>query len=147
MWRNPGLNDCPEGTTGYDTRLALCQPMPADHGTNVAGVIGAVGDNSTGIARVAWQVRLMDIRWAVQPTRGGFPLVCITSVPWPPPCDQGTHRGAGARLFDVATTERRMPGSSIVGDSTSLRASPTDPTLGTGPPLLATCSLLWIVLI
>jgi subtilisin family serine protease len=41
-------------------------PMDDDttdsHGTHVAGIIGAVGDNATGIAGVAWTVRLMAVK-------------------------------------------------------------------------------------
>src|SRR6185369_14606799 len=33
------------------------------HGTHVAGTIGAVGNNSLGIAGVAWRVRLMAIKF------------------------------------------------------------------------------------
>ncbi len=43
---------------------------PADdlgHGTHVAGIIGAVGNNGTGIAGVAWRVRLMALKFL----RGG----------------------------------------------------------------------------
>ncbi|HUP74942.1 MAG TPA: S8 family serine peptidase [Acidimicrobiales bacterium] len=32
------------------------------HGTHVAGIIGAVGDNGIGVAGVAWHVRLMPVR-------------------------------------------------------------------------------------
>ncbi|HKQ98885.1 MAG TPA: S8 family serine peptidase, partial [Candidatus Polarisedimenticolia bacterium] len=35
----------------------------AGHGTHVAGTIGAVSDNGAGVAGVAWQVRLMPIKF------------------------------------------------------------------------------------
>lgn len=38
---------------------------PADdhgHGTHVAGIVGAVGDNGTGVAGVCWKVRLMPLK-------------------------------------------------------------------------------------
>jgi subtilisin family serine protease len=34
----------------------------SDHGTHVAGIIGAVGDNSSGIVGVAWHVKMMVLR-------------------------------------------------------------------------------------
>jgi len=40
---------------------------PADtygHGTEMAGVIGAVGDDSTGVAGIAWSVRLLPVKIA-----------------------------------------------------------------------------------
>ncbi|THB75101.1 MAG: hypothetical protein D6B28_01110 [Gammaproteobacteria bacterium] len=39
-------------------------PTVSTHGTNVAGVIGAVGNNNTGIAGVAWDVNLMPVLFA-----------------------------------------------------------------------------------
>lgn len=41
------------------------------HGTAVSGVIGAVGNNSTGVAGAAWNVRILPIR-----TCGGEELTC-----------------------------------------------------------------------
>ncbi len=35
----------------------------AGHGTHVAGIIGAIGDNDTGVAGVAWQVQLMPLKF------------------------------------------------------------------------------------
>src|SRR5262249_30562201 len=34
-----------------------------DHGSHLAGIIGAVGDNGLGIAGIDWNVRLMAIRF------------------------------------------------------------------------------------
>ncbi len=34
------------------------------HGTAIAGIIGAVGDNGTGVVGVAWDVSIMPIKWA-----------------------------------------------------------------------------------
>jgi hypothetical protein len=58
---------CPEGSHGWDSIRHLCDPYdpaaPPWHGSMVSGVIGAKGDNSTGIAGVNWSVRLMGLRW------------------------------------------------------------------------------------
>lgn len=53
---------------GRDTRDDDNDPNPADidedfHGTLVAGCIGAVGDNGLGVAGVAWQSKLMPLRF------------------------------------------------------------------------------------
>lgn len=42
------------------------------HGTFVSGVIGAVGDNSTGVAGVAWRVALYDVALASPSSRCGI---------------------------------------------------------------------------
>ncbi len=33
------------------------------HGTNVAGILGATGNNSTGMAGVDWNVQIMPVKW------------------------------------------------------------------------------------
>jgi subtilisin family serine protease/putative cell wall-binding protein len=47
-------------------------PCAVGHGTEVAGVIGAVGDNSSGIAGVAWSVGLVDVAAADREACGLF---------------------------------------------------------------------------
>ena len=58
---------CPQGSHGWDSIRHLCDPYdPAAvpwHGSMVSGVIGAKGNNSTGIAGVNWSVGLMGLRW------------------------------------------------------------------------------------
>jgi serine protease len=58
---------CPEGSHGWDSIRHLCDPYdpaaPPWHGSMVSGVIGAKGNNSTGIAGVNWSVQLMGLRW------------------------------------------------------------------------------------
>jgi thermitase len=58
---------CGKGTYGYN---ALAKPGnecdPADdngHGTHVAGVVGAVGDNRIGVVGVNWTVELMALKF------------------------------------------------------------------------------------
>ena len=48
---------------GYNTVDGSTNTEPVnDHGTKVAGCIGAVGNNSLGVAGVAWDVRILPIR-------------------------------------------------------------------------------------
>jgi thermitase len=59
IWQDPDT-----GTFGYDAITGDLEPMDlASHGTHCAGIIGAVGDNWLGTAGVAWQTRIMPIRF------------------------------------------------------------------------------------
>lgn len=78
IWANPGevpdngLDDDGNGFVddvhGWDFKGRDNDPRPgaADegHGTAVAGVVGALGDNGQGIAGVAWRVSIMPLRFA-----------------------------------------------------------------------------------
>jgi subtilisin family serine protease len=55
MWVNPH-----DGGNGYNAFTGTNNPNDDDgHGTLVAGVLGAVGNNGIGVCGVAWQVQLM----------------------------------------------------------------------------------------
>ncbi|TAK03550.1 hypothetical protein EPO34_00085 [Patescibacteria group bacterium] len=82
LWTNPGeipgdgldndQNGHVDDLHGWDfvDDDALPDPSPAPgdeaeatiHGTAIAGVIGAIGNNGTGVSGVNWQVRLMPLR-------------------------------------------------------------------------------------
>ncbi len=73
MWTNSGeipnnsIDDDNNGFVddvyGYDFRFNDSDPMDEHgHGTHVSGTIGAVGNNSLGVAGVNWNVRLMAIK-------------------------------------------------------------------------------------
>ncbi|MBM4040618.1 MAG: PKD domain-containing protein [Planctomycetes bacterium] len=48
---------------GYNTADGSTNTAPVyDHGTGVAGCIGAVGNNGAGVAGVAWRVKILPIR-------------------------------------------------------------------------------------
>ena len=50
----------------------------AGHGTHVAGIIGAQGNNNMGIAGVAWDIRLVSLRVATQ--AGGVPAEWVANA-------------------------------------------------------------------
>jgi len=55
MWVNPY-----DGGHGFNAFTGTNDPADNDgHGTMVAGILGAVGNNGTGITGVAWQIQLM----------------------------------------------------------------------------------------
>ena len=57
---NGYIDDC----RGWDFVNGDNDPMDDNsHGTHVAGIIGAVGDNGTGVAGVMWNVKLMALKF------------------------------------------------------------------------------------
>jgi subtilisin family serine protease len=73
MWRNPGEvggdgidndgNGYVDDVFGIDTLAGDSNPWDeSGHGTNIAGVIAAVGNNGVGIAGVAWNAKIMALR-------------------------------------------------------------------------------------
>ena len=71
MWSNPGgIGGCAAGTHGFDVLAGenACDPMDSDtvydgHGTHVAGIIGAVGNNGVGVTGVNWRTSIMAVKW------------------------------------------------------------------------------------
>jgi subtilisin family serine protease/subtilisin-like proprotein convertase family protein len=74
IWRNPGeipnngLDDDGNGYVddvhGYD--FANDDPDPMDdngHGTHVAGIIGAIGNNRQGVAGIVWNLQIMPLKF------------------------------------------------------------------------------------
>ncbi|MBO0844066.1 MAG: S8 family serine peptidase [Nocardioides sp.] len=65
IWTNPGgVGGCPAGTHGYNAVSANCDPMDDfGHGTHVAGIMGAVGNNRRGITGVERRASLMPVKF------------------------------------------------------------------------------------
>jgi len=61
----PGqILSCPAGSHGYDAILNACDPMDQNnHGTHVAGTIGAAGNNGQGAVGVNWTVQMIGFRF------------------------------------------------------------------------------------
>jgi subtilisin family serine protease len=77
IWRNPGEYVAGEERNGFDDDgngytddlygwdFLDADPVPSGpeiHGTDVAGIAGAVGDNELGVAGVSWKVSLVPLR-------------------------------------------------------------------------------------
>jgi thermitase len=69
IWSNPGgVGACAAGTHGYNVLKHTCEPMDDDkayggHGTHVAGIMGAVGNNNVGVAGMNWQTTILPVKW------------------------------------------------------------------------------------
>ncbi len=69
IWSNPGgIGGCPAGTHGYNVVAGTCNPMDDDtayggHGTHVAGIMGAMGNNGTGVAGMNWATTILPVKW------------------------------------------------------------------------------------
>lgn len=74
IWMNPGeiagdgidndLNGFIDDVHGYDFVSADGDPMDDhDHGTHVAGTIGAAANNGIGVAGVSWDVQIMAVKF------------------------------------------------------------------------------------
>jgi subtilisin family serine protease len=72
IWNNPeGLGGCPVGSHGINTvgtDPPTCDPIDDDvqfggHGTHVAGILGARGNNDIGIAGVDWSITMLPVKF------------------------------------------------------------------------------------
>jgi subtilisin family serine protease len=76
IWTNPGnIGGCPAGSHGYNVLSHNCDPDDDDtvyggHGTAVAGILGAVGNNDIGLAGVNWQTTILPVRWLNEKAEG-----------------------------------------------------------------------------
>ena len=82
-----GIRDTHLDLAGRVARVGGCGLTPltpsqvqqtADHGTHVAGLIGAATNNATGVAGVAWNVQILDVR--VLTGGGGFESDIISGI-------------------------------------------------------------------
>jgi serine protease len=87
IWSNPGgVGGCPAGTHGYNVLTSTCDPMDDDttyggHGTHVAGILGAVGNNASGVAGVNWATTILPVKW-LDSTSGGDTSGLISALDW-----------------------------------------------------------------
>lgn len=83
LWTNPGeIGGCSAGTHGYNVLNRTCNPMDASgHGTHVAGIMGAVGNNSVGISGVNWSTTILPVKFANR-TGSGTTSNLITAMDW-----------------------------------------------------------------
>lgn len=87
MWTNPGgVGGCAAGTSGYNVLTNTCDPMDDDacfagHGTHVAGILGAIGNNGSGVAGVNWTTSILAVKW-INSNCGGYTSDLISAMDW-----------------------------------------------------------------
>ena len=72
--------NCPAGSHGFNALTLSCNPMDDHgHGTHVSGIIGAVGNNATGVTGVNWHVQIIPCKF-LDANGGGYlsgALACL----------------------------------------------------------------------
>ncbi len=92
MWSNPGagrpggISTCAAGTHGYNVLASNCDPMDDEtfwggHGTFMAGVLGAAGNNAQGTTGVNWTTSIMAVKW-LSSNATGFTSDLVTAMNW-----------------------------------------------------------------
>jgi len=72
--------NCGAGSHGFNAILNNCDPLDdQNHGSHVAGTIGAVGNNGQGVAGVNWNAKLMAVKW-LNSNNSGFLSNAIKAI-------------------------------------------------------------------
>jgi subtilisin family serine protease len=87
VWSNPGgIGSCGRGTHGYNVLDGTCDPMDDErpfhgHGTHVAGILAAVGDNSLGVTGMNWSASVLPVKW-LDASGDGSTSGLISALDW-----------------------------------------------------------------
>jgi thermitase len=134
IWSNPGgIGGCAAGTHGYNVLSSTCDPMDDDnvyggHGTHVAGIMGAVGNNSLGVAGMNWQSSILPVKW-LNSEASGSTSGLIAALQWLVAAKQA---GVNIRVVNDSAT--------FVGTAFSQALSEEIDTLGANNILFVTAA-------
>jgi subtilisin family serine protease len=94
--------NCGAGSHGFNAISNNCDPLDDhNHGSHVAGIIGAVGNNSQGVAGVNWNAKLMAVKW-LSSNNSGFLSNAIKAIEFVLQARQrfGTAGGANVQIIN-----------------------------------------------
>jgi subtilisin family serine protease len=134
IWTNPGgIGGCAAGTRGYNVLTSTCEPMDDDtvyggHGTHVAGIMGAVGNNGAGVAGMNWQTSILPVKW-LNSSASGSTSGLIAALQWLVAAKQA---GVNVRVVNDSAT--------FVGTAYSQALSEEVDTLGANNILFVTAA-------
>jgi subtilisin family serine protease len=122
IWTNPGgIGGCPAGTHGYNVVAGICDPADDDtayggHGTHVAGIMGAVGNNGIGVAGVNWKTTILPVKW-LDATAYGSTDQLISALDW---LVKAKQSGVNIRIINDSATFVGTPYSQALSDEIDL---------------------------
>ena len=125
IWTNPGgVGGCPAGTHGYNVVAGNCDPMDDDtsfngHGTHVAGIIGAVGDNGVGVAGMSWRTTILPVKW-LDSNGNGSTGQLISALEW---VLEAKRAGVNVRVVNDSATFAGTGYSQALSDEIDLLGS------------------------
>ena len=134
IWTNPGgIGGCAAGTHGYNVLDSSCDPMDDDavyggHGTHVAGIMGAVGNNGVGVAGINWNTSILPVKW-VDSSGSGTTAGLLEALNW---LMQAKRAGVNIRIVNDSDV--------FVGTAYSQALSDTIDQLGASGILFVTAA-------
>jgi subtilisin family serine protease len=127
VWTNPGgVGGCPAGTHGYNVVAASCDPADDDttyggHGTHVAGIMGAIGNNGIGVAGMNWSTTILPVKW-LDANAGGDTDQLVSALDW---LVKAKQAGVNIRVINDSATFVGTPYSQALADEIDLLGART----------------------